>query len=258
MEKYNFPKWIKLGLITVAVSLFTVSYALALNLEQNPYPQNVQKTGTTCSAVITWETDYATTSSSVFYSASVTGPWVEVKGTCPGTYTKAINPEIQLTNLTPNAKYYYYVRSQDSGGASVQSDSNNPRSFRTTRDRTSSFKFAVYGDTQGDIFDGGVSSNATTLANQIDSLDVDFILHAGDFTYQATWTQWDNFLRSAQPYLKEATIYPAIGNHDTDSDPNLQNYKKFFALPDNGSGDPYLVEQWYAFEYGNCYIISLN
>ena len=163
----------------------------------------------------------------------------------------------QLLQLDPATRYHYQVRHGDG--------TSDAHSFRTARSGSeTSFSFVVISDTQHDssnprklseILDDGVVP--WCLEDQeTDDIDqaIDLVLVVGDLVNDG-WDhdQWrDEFFGPAQELMAAVPFYPALGNHEANSD----LYFDLFRLPDNGSEDH--LEHWWFLDRANARFIGLD
>ncbi len=153
---------------------------------------------------------------------------------------------VKIAGLEPESKYFYRVV--------LENDTTACEYFYTAKPSTNrDVKFFVISDTSP--FAGfGSSPEQLQIADQIMQVEYDFGLHAGDVN-QHHGEEYD--LVFYEPYkdiLKNATIFPCIGNHDNYHD-NSQTYLASFNLPHN---NPDSTERYYSFNYGNAHFISLD
>ncbi|MEA3341923.1 MAG: metallophosphoesterase, partial [Chloroflexota bacterium] len=85
------------------------------------------------------------------------------------------------------------------------------------------------------------------VAARIMEQEPDFVLHTGDLVDNG-WDseQWATFFEIEGELMARAPLFPALGNHETDSN----FYFDFFHLPGN--------ERWYTFDYGNARFVCLQ
>jgi predicted phosphodiesterase len=100
-------------------------------------------------------------------------------------------------------------------------------SFRTLGGQP--FTFIVYGDTQEQYPWFTQMDRHKLVADYIaQEKDVSFVVHVGDFTYDADDADgWDMFFKAAQKMLANVTIYPVMGNHEH----NSPVYSEIFGMP---------------------------
>jgi predicted phosphodiesterase len=84
-----------------------------------------------------------------------------------------------------------------------------PTAFKAGASRGKPFTFAAFGDTR---------TNHNVHRAVIDAVAeerVDFFVHTGDMVeYGGREPEWDLFFRIEDPLMRQAPIFPAIGNHD--------------------------------------------
>jgi len=100
-------------------------------------------------------------------------------------------------------------------------------SFRTLGGQ--SFTFVVYGDTQEQYPWFTQLDRHKLVADYIaQEKDVSFVVHVGDFTYDADDAAgWDVFFKAAREMLANVTLYPVMGNHEN----NSPVYSEIFGMP---------------------------
>lgn len=123
----------------------------------------------------------------------------------------------------------------------------------------------------GIIGDSGLGEQVTfDLANLLAASQPDFVLHTGDLVYLAAnnldpvHAYAEKYYRPFEPVLRQAPIYPVVGNHEYDYDVDYRgSYAYYFAFPrfpgSSGveSGEP-RQREWYAFSYGDIQFVLLN
>lgn len=195
-------------------------------------------------------------------------PSIVKLGTASGVYTKTIQGqatnstslskyihEANVTGLLPSTKYYYVAGSN--GHWSME------YTFRTADlGDASSFKFVAYGDTRTNRTARSQVLNA--INDEIDTNDVRFVLHDGDFVEVGNdpllWYQW--FADSATVGSK-VPIMGTTGNHEATPDASDIGYwGAQYQNPPNGplrvtptdQGNDYT----YWFVYDSVFIIELD
>ena len=154
---------------------------------------------------------------------------------------------VKISGLLPNTKYYYRV-------IVATSDSSDCEYFYTAKPSSvKDVKFFVISDSSP--YSGfGSTPEQLQVAAQIQNVEYDFGLHAGDVN-QHHGEEYD--LVFFQPYkdiLAHAPIFTCIGNHDTYYD-NASTYLSSFNLPYN---NPDSTERYYSFNYGHGHFIALD
>ncbi len=152
--------------------------------------------------------------------------------------------EVVLTDLQPDTRYWYRVRTQLVGGATDLL--GDVRSFRTAVEPGTAFSFMAYGDnrTQSDVH--------TRLINRMwqdaHDEDVRFLVSTGDLVTNASpWDEWQTeFFEPALPLMGDIPYYTSLGNHEG----NHESYYYYLDLPGN--------ESWYSTEYGDLELFAIN
>jgi len=159
---------------------------------------------------------------------------------------------VNLTNLTPDTRYYYRVQT----GSYVSATST----FRTsTGDAEEPLRIALMSDMQlGSRFseivnDGVIRYINDTFGGELED-ELSFVMIPGDLVGSGSnYSQWENtFFDPAANLLGRVPVYPVPGNHEQDSD----NFFDYFMLPENGS--PGFEEHWWYFDQGNTRVIGLD
>jgi hypothetical protein len=153
---------------------------------------------------------------------------------------------VKISGLEQESKYYYRVVIGD--------DSTECEYFYTAKPSTTEqVNFFVISDTSP--YAGfGSTPQQLEVADQVLKTEYDFGLHGGDVN-QHHGEEYD--LVFYQPYkdiLKNAPIFPCVGNHDTVYD-NTFTYQTSFNLPHN---NPDSTERYYSFNYGHAHFISID
>jgi len=193
-------------------------------ITRGPYLQSP----TSDSIVIVWETDRPMPCE-VIYGRLGT---FDQRMMSPGD---GLRHEATLSGLEPGTEYNYWV-------ASNGYPLSKAASFRTSPSSSdASFTFVAFGDTRtGDAVH-------RQIAARILALHPDFVIHTGDLVpHGSIDSDWDRFFQIEQPLLASVPLFPSPGNHEE----NDRRYFEAFVLPGN--------EHWYAFDWGNARIISLQ
>ncbi len=199
-------------------------------LIRQPYLQNVTDTSVTISFK-TREPSKA----SILYSANQKG------------YPVATDKEftdhhfITLKNLKQGDKYYYKLKINN------QEIKDEDYFFHTNDPNDEEFNFIVFGDIGAE--DGIQISTAERISNLKEKPDLIFIV--GDVVYPDGLSEdYDkNLFRYFYRTFPNTAVFPALGNHDWNSDPKL-NFEKEWFLPNN--------EHYYSLDYGNSHFIVLD
>ncbi len=207
------------------------------------YPYLSWRNDPTNSVVVNWWNPSATGDSSVDYGpTSSYGSTVTVP-----TITNVHH--VELTGLTSGATYHYRVRSSD---GTISSDA----AFTVAVASPTSFKFAVFGDTQINYDLHRAQSDHMLTKNPL------FVMHTGDMAQEGNnQTDWENLYKAEQNLSKSRVIMPTMGNHEVQ--PGSQPYYYFFdmyadglAVPDNGMAA--YGPRTYSFDYGNTHHIIIS
>jgi len=160
---------------------------------------------------------------------------------------------ITLPVISPGTTVYYRVRS----GGVILAES----SFKTPRDATQPFRFAVYGDFgHGNLATAVADANTSAVAIRVNALDPDLTLTVGDNIYNNGQPgNHDPFwFKPYDAINRRAPLFPALGNHDVDNSSNGQHFIDSFHLPRNGPAA--YLERSYSFDYGNAHfaVVDVN
>ena len=191
-----------------------------------PYLQNVTPTGIT----VMWET-----TNPVVGSVSFGQDGVFDRTTTEPEAVKI--HEVHLTDLKAGETYNYLVR--------YGQEALPPASFTTApAPGTREWRLVVYGDNR--------SNPATHQRNveQIMKLKPGIVLNTGDLVAQGTvYEQWKSqYFDPLRGLAENVTVFPCLGNHEQ----NAAHYYNYTSVPDENG------EVYYAFDYANAHIISLN
>ncbi len=226
-----------------------------------PWGPYITGTTETDTVVVNWKTE-APTWGIVQYTT-------EAQHTLHGSYEHAVidpalqqHHQVRLTDLQPATAYRYRVWLFDSdvspdsfpaqaagGGADVEEwlrshgAPTRDGSFKTLGERA--FTFVVYGDTQEqDPWFTQLDRHKLVADYIAQEEDVSFVVHLGDFTYDAdNAAGWDVFFEAAREMLANIPLYPVMGNHEN----NSPVYSEIFGMP-----------QHYQFRSGEARFIVLD
>jgi len=203
---------------------------------------------------LTWTQDPKTTQTITWQSRAETavvrfGPlsealtWtVKAKSTRVFTWGHGTFHEATVTNLKPDTKYEYQIRSGDSMWT--------PRkTFRTApASNEAIFTFLAGSDTKG-------GRHVTIdLLKIFESNNPRFMIYAGDAPHTGGLSpHWNRWFQAVEPFTSNKPIMPSVGNHEVGGDPNLVNYKIYNALPTNSGSEVY-----YSFDYGPVHFVCLD
>lgn len=186
------------------------------------------------SVLIIWVTDVAS-NSQTDYGDSV------AYGLTSYDPTNVVTHVITLTDLAAGTTYYYRI---SSGGRALASSW-----LRTAHDELNSrFSFAAIGDS------GSGDANQYAVAQRLNLVAPDFVIHTGDVIYNAgEYQNFDpEFFRPYSATLPHTMFFTSMGNHDYGT-LNGQPYLDNFYLPSNSG-----TERYYSFDYGNAHLIALD
>lgn len=204
-----------------------------LELTRGPYVMNQ-----TASAItVAWETDWAAPAQ-VEYG---TGPGYGSVMTSAGASTRHA---VRLTGLAADTTYRYRIV----GEGRVLAEG---ATFRTSRDGGNPyFSFVVLGDS------GRGTRSQYAVADRIQALRPDFVLHTGDVIYPAGAAKHFDarYFRPYRGLIASIPFYLSLGNHDV-ATANGQPYLDVFHLPSNNAER---TRRYYSFEYANARFIALD
>ncbi len=189
-----------------------------------------------------------------------------------------------LTGLTADTAYEYKVGKK--GSTDETNDWSQIYTFTTAPEEIEEFTFIAVGDTQGLSWDGTNTSTKGFMYakaaydeafQEVDN--VAFMLHTGDVVERG-WRQdyWNYYFKSVVDYSPSTPMFTAIGNHDTQCNPDHHFYFDYhYNHPNNGGAaaldssitanitNQYVLntvnnpnELIYSFDYGNAHFIVLN
>lgn len=141
--------------------------------------------------------------------------------------------QVKLAGLQPGERYRYRVwmlspeASPESftalppadAGRWLQSHAAATPEFGFTTLGAASFRFVVYGDTQEQTPWFTQLERHKLVAGYIaQEADLAFVVHLGDFTYDAAdLPGWDPFFAAARDLLANTPLFPVLGNHENNS-----------------------------------------
>lgn len=144
--------------------------------------------------------------------------------------------EVRLCGaLQPSTTYSYRVGGDGAWSPTYQfTTPGAPGSFDT-------FRVTIAGDSRGAYSTWG------TLLGLMEAEQPDFYIFSGDMVDRGTsQSEWDAWLDASEGYLARKVFVPAHGNHEG----LAQAYFAQWMLPNN--------EEWFAIDYGNLRLLSLN
>ncbi|MHC4479706.1 MAG: purple acid phosphatase family protein, partial [Planctomycetota bacterium] len=138
-----------------------------------------------------------------------------------------------LAGLQAGTRYEYVV---GDGPGAVRG------SFQTAPQEARPFRFIAYGDTRTNPARHAVVSGAIAREEPA------FVLCSGDLVASGeNWSDWQaQFFEPAEPFLRQAALWPARGNHEGDA----VYYRQLFDLPGN--------ELYYSFDFADAHFVVLD
>ena len=225
--------------------------AESVSLTRGPYLQ----LGTPGSMVVRWRTNIATDSSVRF-------------GSTQGALSGAVEHtnlttehEVKVTGLLADAKYYYSV-----GSTKATLAGDDAATFFHTNPLPGTvrpYRVWVLGDA------GTGAAQQVSVRNSYDAFNgarrTDLWLMLGDNAYNSgTDAEYQSHVFNIYPaMLKNVTLWPALGNHDTAQSATpaaTLPYFEMFTLPTQGEagGVASATEKYYSFDYGNMHFVALD
>jgi acid phosphatase type 7 len=194
--------------------------------EIGPYLQQLTPTG----VAIVWQTYDAATTALRFGAAAGPLPVLERNAELVRRHV------VPVAGLQPGTEYRYQWESDGKLGAVA--------SFRTPPAGPDSFSFAVIGD-----FGIGTPAARANLRRLSADPAVDLAITTGDNAQiYGTEDEYRRFvLGPLRDLIATKPFWPSVGNHDYY---NLQNYLRFFAMPNGGLH--------YSFTYGGVLFVALD
>jgi hypothetical protein len=240
--------WSFSGIFTTLASSSTST----ITVSRGPYLQQA----TTTSIYIRWRTNVAT-NSTVRFGTSATNLSIAANNT-----TSSTEHIVQLTNLSPNTKYFYSIGSS----TSVQAGDTGYY-FYTHPNVGSTGPVRIWA-----IGDFGVGSTAQTLVRDAymnyarsTNTHTNLWLWLGDNAYVTGLdNEYQTNVFNMYPYqFRKWVCWPTTGNHDLYS-ANATNqtgaYFDSFTLPKNGEvgGVASNTEAYYSYNYANIHFVCLE
>lgn len=160
-----------------------------------------------------------------------------------GTYYLNV---VALDGLTADRCYAYRVRA---GGTKVQPAGDLDGRFCTARASGSDLSFLAIADT-----DPILGHTVPTLKQVLPS-QPDFTIHAGDIQYYSaiseTWAYW---FGAMAPLLRAGALFPAIGNHESETPTEFGDYYDRLFAPATVEG----TRPWFHFSSGGVHFFALD
>lgn len=244
------PLWIALILIALLAYCITRP-SLVL------WPRNVMLTWTgepATTQTLTWQTGRYVAGSQVEYAEiSDNSPFMAQSGTAEQIVTDGgviTIHSIDLTGLQPATRYQYRV-----GNGLFWSSYHT---FTTAPAQAQSFKFLLFGDSQGNSYHLWQDTLRTAYERNRDAV---FMLNIGDLVdIGLNYSQWNDWFQAGRDVIDTISVVPVMGNHETYTtewkiaQPLL--FTAFFRLP--GNGPDALIGKVYSFDYGDVHFTILD
>lgn len=157
--------------------------------------------------------------------------------------------EARAAGLAPGTSYRYEILDVAANGSRQPLADGQARTAPLPGTPFSFLMFADSGSGQPEQYD---------LAQVMNRYSRDFILHAGDLIYgrSSPGCYVNKFFRPYRSLLRDAPIYPVLGNHDLKSDAGAA-FLETFSLPTNGpAGLP--PKHCFWFDYGDARFIGID
>ncbi|HEY3355765.1 MAG TPA: metallophosphoesterase family protein [Polyangia bacterium] len=176
-------------------------------------------------------------------------------GSASETGTPRTDHEVRLTGLAASTRYLYIVSSGPDMAAGAE------QYFTTAPTACEPYRIAVFGDTRGATTFCDDLSDWAKVATMIDGQAPELVVGTGDYVYAGEKTScWDHWFDAVPKLFKHTPFYPAMGNHDYDtqtytdeSNAGLLNAQRWFSLPTGPEVGKYTT--YYAFSFGNARFI---
>ncbi|MFY0644275.1 MAG: metallophosphoesterase [Bacteroidia bacterium] len=227
-------------------------------ITRGPYLQ----LGTDSSMMIRWSTDVPCESTIKY-------------GTTLGTYGSTVSGtgttddhEIEITGLTPDTRYYYYVSSDGSDTVSGQDGTYYFVTNPTPGSDAQPVRMWVLGDQgQPGSNQDSVHSKFFQHSDWKDSMDM--ILMLGDNAYNSGYDSefQDAVFDPLEEVLRNTPMYSCVGNHEVRyagahsiSTPSTTPYYLIHNFPTSGEAGGLAsgTESYFSMDYANVHIISIN
>jgi predicted phosphodiesterase len=228
----------KLRLLVICTLLATSAFGQSeAGFLVKPYLQFSTQTG----MYVLWETKAPATTLVCYGEARLhaQSPSLDQQAGLHGTRSMH---EVLLPNLKPETNYFWQVTSVTEKGDTLRSPVST---FKTAVQDSSSFMFALIGDTQ--------RNNRTPwawakIAEKVWADRPNFVVLAGDLVdkglIKEQWT--DMFFPDGHVLMSRVPVYPVLGNHEQDA----PYYYQYIVAPK--------PEYYYTFTYGNAQFFMID
>jgi subtilisin family serine protease len=174
--------------------------------------------------------------------------------------------ELVISNLSPDTRYYYRVKSINMTNSFCFQNSSFNSSFKTSSNQKTSFSFALIGDSNGNSC-GEIAGNFSYIIENLSSKEIDFVIITGDNIEALSGgctnhdSYWQTFHAIVSNLRKRISFISTPGDHENlSNDVSARNsWKNYWILPINGNGtNGEWNETSYYWRYANSLFISLN
>jgi acid phosphatase type 7 len=252
----------KLSVLLFAFTFLPLSFNQGNDSGATATPDHIALTWTGSPATtmtITWRTDASVTSGIVEYQRGekLSEKARQAKAEYLDFVTNLGTVRLftaTLTNLSPNSKYSYRV-----GSGAQWSD---PCAFSTASQKTSAFRFLIFGDSQSSITgDEPYGMWRKTVHNAFAANpDAKFMVNVGDMVdYGQNLAHWNAWFAGAKGVVDRIPEMAVTGNHDSYGlkETSLPQYWMMqWVMPKNGPGD--LKNRVYSYDYGQAHFVVLD
>jgi hypothetical protein len=253
---------IKMLVLLLAIAIQPLSSGLTPDSGATATPDHIALTWTgnpATTMTITWRTDSTVPSGAVQYQrgAKLSKKAKQAKAGSREFITDLGSTRLftaTLVNLSPNTEYSYRV-----GDGAHWSDQS---AFSTARQKTSAFKFLIFGDSQATVTGDspyGVWHNTVHNAFKANP-DAKFIVNVGDMVdLGQSGAHWNAWFAAAKGVIDRIPEMAVTGNHESYGSRDTMRPQYWMAqwvLPQNGPGD--LKGRVYSYDYGPVHIVALD
>jgi len=166
--------------------------------------------------------------------------------------------KLSITNLAPNARYYYQVTSDGETSAVGSFQGSLPDGARLP------FRFVAYGDSrlaawyEAILASYGDNDDHLAVVQSIATYAPNFLLHLGDFAQNGNDLEAvRNFFKVEKDFLISNPVVATYGNHEfqgKSSATTSDTYFDSYLVPTPGAPD----FSYYAYNYGNIHFLVIS
>lgn len=138
---------------------------------------------------------------------------------------------LELKKIEPNQNITLYLKSMSNNVFIIKLPENTP------------LRFAVVGDSRPEIRSDSYPEIFKIIMKDIDSKNVDFVIHLGDFVLEPFNKDYNEFIEIINDF--DTPVYTVIGNHEKGADGD-SIYKDYFGVT------------YYSFDYKDAKLIFLD